>query len=508
MNWLNKIVDEVLAKNADKEIVVSSGVSPSGPYHVGTLREVMTAEAVAREIRRRGKNAKHIHVSDDLDVLRKIPSGLPEEFSKYLGKPLCDVPAPLGEGSYADYFINDLLSEASKLNLEMEIFRAHEKYRSGFFANAIEKSLVSKDLIKSILEQVSGHKTDDSWSPVQVIEDGYLKNRSTVGFDTENKTLTFKNRSGEDQTVSYKDGNVKLNWRVDWPARWALLGVNVEPFGRDHATKGGSYDTGKVIVKDVYKSTAPAPLPYNFINRTGDTKKMSKSSGNVITVVGLLEVLPPEVVWFFMLRYSPDKQLFFDEGQTLVRLIDEFGELIAKNDKTASEKQLLELCLYKIDNPTISRVPFSHLLNSYQAALKDVDKTIEIIARTEYSIVAKEDKEIIKRELGFIDRWLEKYAPDEVKFKLIDKINTNFNDKQIKFMQSLAEKIENAPQDADGNWFHQAIYDFKDEYELSPKQIFETIYQVTIGKDSGPRAGWFLSILPREWLIKRLNLKA
>lgn len=134
MKWLNTIVDELIARYPDGEIVVSSGVSPSGAYHVGTLREVLTAEVVAREIRRRGRVSKHIHVSDDLDVFRKVPAGLPESYSKYLGMPLCDIPAPDGsDKNYADYYVEDLPKIADALKLDMEIIRAHKKYRSGFF---------------------------------------------------------------------------------------------------------------------------------------------------------------------------------------------------------------------------------------------------------------------------------------------------------------------------------------------------------------------------------------
>jgi lysyl-tRNA synthetase class 1 len=63
-----------------------------------------------------------------------------------------------------------------------------------------------------------------------------------------------------------------------------------------------------------------------------------------------------------------------------------------------------------------------------------------------------------------------------------------------------------APADADGMWFHGAIYELKDELGLAPKEMFTTLYRAIIGKISGPRAGWFLSILPRDWLVERLNL--
>lgn len=509
MQWLNKVFDELVRRRPEGGIVVSSGVSPSGTYHLGTLREILTAEAIAYEVRRRGRQARHVHVVDDLDVFRKVPADVPDDFERYLGRPLCDVPAPDGsDQSYADYYVQDLLVAAKKMHLELDIMRAHLKYREGFFVSAIEKALDDKDRIKGILEDISGHKVDDHWSPIQVVEDGYLKNRPFVSIDTAGKTLVFKDRDGRERRTGYAGGEVKLNWRIDWPARWWLLKVDAEPFGRDHSTKGGSYDTGSVLVKDIYGAEPPVPLPYDDIKRTGQTKKMSKSSGDTVTAADLLEMLPAEVVWFFVMRYPPDRQLFFDEGPTLMRLVDEFSELLDKSDKTAAEEQLLDLCLHGIDKPTVSRVPFSHLVASYQAALKDSNKTLDIIRRTEHAKTVDEDAEVIKAELRFIDAWLEKRAPEEVRFELKDKVDPGaFSDEQKKFLSGLADKVANAPDDADGDWFHKAIYEFKDGSALAPKELFATLYETLIGKDSGPRAGWFLSILPRDWLIRRLRFE-
>lgn len=510
MQWLNTIVDELVRAHPDKEIVVSSGVSPSGKYHLGTLREVLTAEAIAREIRRRGQKALHVHVVDDLDYIRKVPVGIPESYSQYLGKPLCDVPAPDGSSqSYADYYLQDLVSASGELHLEAEIMRAHEKYRSGFFVEAIETALDNIGDVKAILERISGHKVDENWSPIQVLENGYLKNRPYVSRDDEKKLLRYRTADGGEREISYADGQVKLNWRIDWPARWSLLGVNAEPFGRDHATKGGSYDTGKVIVKDIYDGEAPYPIPYDFINRTGETKKMSKSAGETITLSELLEVLPSEVIWYFILRSAPEKQLFFDDGATLIRLIDDFGMLLARADKTDAEKQLVELCMYGIEQPTVSAVPFSLLVSSYQAALKDTHKTLEIIGRTEYKLIVDEDSETILRELRFIDAWLEKRAPEEVKFALADTVDAGaFSDTEQELFAMLAEKIAAAPADADGEYFHLALYACKDALGMQPKEVFTALYRLLIGKTSGPRAGWFLSILPRDWLLNRLKLDA
>ncbi len=509
MQWLTKIVDALIARHPEGDIIVSSGVSPSGTYHLGTLREVLTAEIIATEIRRRGRTARHLHIVDDLDVFRKVPANIPPEWEQYLGQPLIDVPAP-GEsnGSYADYFLNDLLDAAKELNIQFEVVRSHEKYRAGYFVPAIEKALESVGVVRTVLEEVSGRKLDEQWTPIQVIENGYVKNRQFVSIDTVAKTIVYIDKNGDEAQADYEHGNVTLSWRVDWPARWALMGVQCEPFGRDHGTKGGSYDTGSRIVREVFGAEPPLPVPYNFINRIGDTKKMSKSAGNVVTAKELLTILPPEIVWFFLLRSSPDKLLFFGEGEPLIRLFDEFAELQAKEDKTASEKLLLELCLHAVAEPTVSNVPFSHLVASYQAALRDVDTTLAIIGRTEYAETAKQQAAIIRKELRFIDRWLDTSAPEEVKFALREQINkTEFSEIELALFAGLAEKLAGAPADADGSYFHTALYTFKDELSMQPKDMFAALYRLLIGKTSGPRAGWFLSILPRDWLLSRLKLE-
>ncbi|OVE79100.1 lysine--tRNA ligase [bacterium G20] len=509
MQWLNKVADEVSAARPEGELIVSSGVSPSGKYHIGTLREVLTADAIMLALKKRGRTVRHIHFVDDLDGLRKVPAGVPAEFEKYLGIPVCDVPAPDGsQQSYADYYLADFVSNIGRLGIDMQLERSHQKYRAGYFVPSIEKALANIDAARQILEEISGRSLGEEWSPIQVNEDGYLKKRPFVKLDTQAKTVRYLDKDDKEKEISYGSGEVKLDWRLDWPARWWQLGVDVEPFGRDHAAKGGSYDTGAQLVKKIFDGKAPIPVPYEFINRAGETKKMSKSAGNTVSISELLEVLPPEIVRYFVLRFPPDKELFFDQQNGVVRLIDEYAELLAKPDKTEEEKLLLEISAGPLKENTISNVPFSHLVASYQASLRDEQKTLDVISRTEHADVAGQQAGVIKKELGYISSWLDKWAPEDVKFALREQINgSEFTDAQKKFLQALGQKVATAPAGADGEWFHKAIYNLKDEVGMEPKAMFEALYKVLIGKTSGPRAGWFLSILPRDWLIKRLQLE-
>ncbi len=508
MQWLNTIVDEVLAKHPEGEILIESGSSPSGTYHLGHLRELVTCDAILLEARRRGRQVRHIQFVDDLDGLRKIPVNIPPEYDQYLGRPICDIPAPDGsDRSYADFFLQGLIDACATLGVEVGYVHANEKYREGWYVPAIERSLQRIPQTRQALEKVSGRQLEDSWSPIQVMENGRLKKRPFVGLDITARTVQYQDAEGATQTIGYEKGDVKLDWRLDWPGRWWLQQVSVEPSGRDHMTKGGSYDTGVEIMRDVYESEAPYPVAYDFINMVGDTKKMSASKGTGLDAMEGASIMPPEVVRYFILRSAPSKRLYFDPINGVVQLMDEFAAFAAKTDKTESEQQLWYICTRgQAAQRSVSRVPFSHLVASYQASLRDADKTLDVIKRTEYAQVAGEDAEIIRNELKFIDEWLERRAPEDVKFALQDSVDASqFNDAEKALFKLLAAKIQNAPADADGNWFHTAIYECKDETGLEPKIMFSALYRLLIGKQSGPRAGWFLSILPRDWLVAQLE---
>lgn len=168
MKWLDDIVDQF--RNMDKEVLVSSGASPSGVYHVGHLREIVIADAVVRVLKQAGIKARHVHVSDNLDAFRKVPVNLPANYEQYLGMPLCMVPSPDDQyDSWGDFCLKPFLDSADKVGVTMDVVYASDKYRSGFFVPAIERSLSRIDKAKSAIQEVSGRQLDDQWSPIQIM---------------------------------------------------------------------------------------------------------------------------------------------------------------------------------------------------------------------------------------------------------------------------------------------------------------------------------------------------
>ena len=221
MQWLNKIVDELVSHRPDGEILIETGSAPSGTYHLGHLRELLIADAILMELRRRGREARHVQFVDDLDNLRKIPVNVPNSFEKYVGYPICDIPAPDdSDKSYADFFLQGLIDACSVLDIDVEYVRAYKRWREGWFVPAIELALENIPQVRKVLKEVSGRELDDDWSPIQIIEDGRLKKRRFVAIDKHTKTIQYESPDGPTVTIPYNTGLVKLDWRLDFPSHW------------------------------------------------------------------------------------------------------------------------------------------------------------------------------------------------------------------------------------------------------------------------------------------------
>lgn len=508
--WLDRIAADIVKQNPTGEIIISSGVSPSGPYHIGHLREVLSADALLGAIERLGRTGKHLHFVDDFDILRKIPAGLEKKLTSEMGKPLYLASDPYDcHTSYSAHFFEEFWQTVSQLIGECEVVYSHKQYQQGEFTAKIAQSLAGLDKIKQIVAEVSGRQIGEDWAPVQLLSDNNLLDEwSFVDWDKSSQVILYTDRAGKEGELDYSKGRVKLDWRLDWPARWSIWDVMVEPFGRDHATKGGSYDTGEKLAKEIFGCVPPYPVPYEFINLVGNTKKMSASLGTGISPKDAFDIMPPEILRYFVLRSKPSRTLIFDPGMGLYNLIEEFtkvGVAVASGE----EHEFAEA--YKASSIgselTISSIPFTHLVSAYQTARGDAKGAGQILSRTGYLDQVKEQAEVIERELGYVKNWLEKYAPEEVKFelqKILPKIE--LSDAQKQFLSLLADELE-SESDLSAQAIHDVIYAVSERAQLVPSEGFTAIYRVVLGKKFGPKAGWFLASLDQPWLIARLRLQ-
>lgn len=475
--------------------LVATGITPSGPIHLGNMREVMTGDMIYKALLKKGTKAELVYIADDFDPLRKVYPFLPDEYHKYIGWPVCDIPCPCGKHkSYAEHFLEPFLSAIEELDIHPRVIRTSEAYRSGKFTESICQALIHAEEIKKILEDVSGRTLEDGWTPYYPICEkcGQISRAAILSHDIENHTVTYRCSCGHEGVSDYSKGEGKLVWRVDWPMRWAAHGVTVEPFGKDHASPGGSYDTGKIITDKIFGYHAPVPVTYEWISLKGKGE-MHSSKGVVLTIRDMLDIVPPEVLRFLIARTKPDKTIAFDPGMGLLKLIDDY-------DRAVKLGESRELELSKINSPQTT-IPFRHMVTVVQIA-RNEEAIFDILKRSGYEIV---DRDAVLDQANRAKTWLERYAPDDAKFAIAEDLPAVAKAESEGVKKAVFNYVKLV---TDAEWradiLHNAVYDAATAAGVSGKELFTGIYRAFLGADRGPRLGWFLEALGREESIKRL----
>jgi len=499
LHWADTIAQKVIEERGTTH-VVSTGITPSGEIHIGNMREVVTADAIYRALKELTPHVTFNYISDTFDPLRRVYPFLdPKIYEEEVGRPLSDVPCPCGaHPSYADHFLTPFIESLIALGIELDVLRADRLYKEGAYVETITIALSEKGKIAEILREETGREVPPDWSPFNVICQACRRVTRTkvVGFSIPSHTVDYECECGDRGTVSMIGGG-KLTWRVDWPARWKIFGVTVEPFGKDHASKGGSYDTGKRIAREVFHIEPPFPIPYEWLSLKG-RGDMSSSKGNVVSIETMLDVVPPEVLRYLILRTGLQRRIEFDPGIPLLNLIDEYDDVESKSRDSRS----LELSAISGINPV--GVPYRHMVTLVQVAQGDFSRVLQILERTgSLSPEIVENVEGLKKRADHAIQWLEKFAPEEVKFNVQEELPGSVNTLtplQGNALKQLGEKLQGG---MSGEQIHQLIYQLKDEIGISPGEFFKAIYITLLDKTSGPRAGWFISTLDLQFVKKR-----
>ncbi|MFF1294043.1 MULTISPECIES: lysine--tRNA ligase [unclassified Streptomyces] len=370
-DWVSRFADEVIEESErrapGKPVVVASGLSPSGPIHLGNLREVMTPHLVADEIRRRGLQVRHLISWDDYDRYRKVPAGIvgvDESWAEHIGKPLTSVPAPKGSAypNWAEHFKAAMVEALGELGVEFDGISQTAQYTSGVYREQILHAMKHRGDIDAILEQYrtrkappkkqqkpldeaeleaaegSGAADEDDGSsgsagyfPYKPYCGNCEKDLTTVtAYDDDSTELTYTcDVCGFSETVRLNEFNRgKLVWKVDWPMRWAYEGVVFEPSGVDHSSPGSSFQVGGQIV-GIFGGQQPIGPMYAFVGISG-MAKMSSSKGGVPTPGDALQIMEPQLLRWLYARRRPNQSFKIAFDQEIQRLYDEWDKLDAK----------------------------------------------------------------------------------------------------------------------------------------------------------------------------------
>jgi lysyl-tRNA synthetase class 1 len=512
MHWAEVLADKLFKEN--KEHVLATGITPSGPIHIGNMREVLTTDSVYRCLKEKGAKAELIYVADDYDHLRKVYPYLPKTYEKYVGMPISDIPCPCGSHkSYADHYLSAFLNSLKEIGIKPKVYRANEMYKKGVYNEAIQTALENTDKIRDIIEKISKRQLPKNWLPfnIRCEKCGKLTTAKPILYEYPN--IEYTCRCGYEGKVDIRKGGIgKLPWRVDWPARWKILNVTFEPFGKDLGTVGGARDTGEAIVQQIYNYPPPQYTVYEFILLKGQGA-MHSSKGTALSSEEMLNMTPPEVLRFLITKNQPNKHIVFDPGLGVLNLVDEYDQqervYHGKEEKNKGMKDLektYELSQpYNIPKKIPYQLPYRHLVTLIQIGEKWKDVK-QILTRTGQipKNLSKDDEEHLQQRAEHAQFWLDNFAPDMVKFKVQKKLpKIKLDKEQKKFLTILKDKIPKIKWEAEN--IHNMIYEISEEEKIPIKNTFKTIYLIILGQEKGPRAGFFLSNLDKKFVLKRVE---
>ena len=487
--------DELL-KNRSGEEIINDSWTPSGIVHMGSLKVPVIHDTLYKILNEKKTPAVFMYGFDDMDVIDGLPSDLQESHGKYMGIPIFHAPSPDGKGSFGDYFGNKMKHLLDSLDIKPDsLYRTSELYKNGDFNKAIQFVLDNAAGVRKVYGDMYKKKIADDWYPFQVIcpQCGKLGTTKVtawdgkeVSFRCEENLVVWAKGCGYGGKMSPFDGNGKMPWKVEWAAKWWTFGVTIEGAGKDHASAGGSYDVAMNIVKDVFKSPQPLKLAYEFF--LSDGKKMSSSKGLGLTGEQLVEVVPPQIARFLMIKTSPEQTVEFNPYQTLIisKLYDDFEKAAGSHEDHLLRPYHFSKIAEKTGYPKVRFLTLAQWVQmpGMETAIKDADAQ----SWTKYANV-----------------WVEKYAPDSEKFvvqKDMPEGVSNLTGKQKEYLKAVASVLSNNDNPEE---LQTKIYDLAKEVDIASKDGFAAIYIALIGKNHGPKAAWLIASLDKEFVKKRFE---
>ncbi|MBO3751863.1 lysine--tRNA ligase [Streptosporangiaceae bacterium NEAU-GS5] len=551
-----RFADEVIAESErrapGKPIVCASGLSPSGPIHLGNLREVMTPHLVADEIRRRGHACVHVLSWDDFDRFRKVPSGVDASWAEHVGKPLTAVPPPPGSpyASWADHFKAPMMAALKELGVEYHGISQTEMYTSGSYREQVLLAMRERHKIDAILGQYRTKKkaakavTDaDEAAAIEgsgaAGEDdgsgqaGYFpykpycsvcdRDTTTVtSYDDATTALSYVCACGHSETVLLSEHTRgKLVWKVDWPMRWAYEGVIFEPSGVDHSSPGSSFVVGGQIVREVFGGVQPIGPMYAFVGISG-MAKMSSSRGGVPTPSDALSIMEPALLRWLYARRRPNQSFKISFDQEIQRMYDEWDSL----DRKVVDGSALPLDVAAHRRaastsygplPVTPRVlPYRTLASVADITTGDEEQTLRILREFDPGLRTLEEA---RPRLDKAGHWVATYVAAEERTEVR-------GEPDHALLESLGEderaSIRMLLDGLDEHWSLEGLTtlvygvpkalagldpDAKPTAELKAAQrsFFALLYRLLVGRDTGPRLPTLLLAVGRDRVGKLLD---
>lgn len=503
MYWADEIALKIKERNRTLEWV-DDMKTPSGRVHVGALRGVVVHDLIYKALKDIGVNAKYTYVFEDHDPMDDIPSYLDQEkYREYLGMPLFSIPSPEeGFKNFAEYYALEFKDAFNKIGSNPEILWTSELYKSGKMNDGIRKVLDNADKIRKIYSELYNKEISEDWFPFQVYCENCGKVSTTRVFMWDGEFVHYKcpvdatdwtkGCGHEGKTTPFSDElgiKGKMPWKVEWPVKWMAIGVTVEGAGKDHMSSGGSHDLAKLVCERVLDYPVPYPIPYEFFLIGG--KKMSSSKGRGYSASAVVELLPPQILRFLMVKAKINQAINFDpeEPDTIPKLFDEYQEYAQHffDDKKDDYARIFEL---------------SQIRETKKPPSVRFEKLVQLVQSPNGK--QELEKEGAQEWVKYAKIWVERFAPEKDKFLVQDTLPdvSSLTSEQKAYLKELGNRLE---AEMTGEKIQQIVYDLSKELSLKSLDAFKAIYISLLGNDHGPKASDLIASLDIEFVKKRFS---
>lgn len=535
MFWADKLANEIATRKkfhyVDRRIpkfrkfVVKTSASISGVLHIGRLSDTIRGESVAKALME-NHNAELIWVAEDMDPLRKVPKGVPASYEKYIGMPVTDIPDFHGcHKTYAEHNKDAYFQVLDRfVGMKMKKYSMREQYKKGEFKPFIRKLLANIDQVIEIQNKYRNTPLAKGWSPWTPIceQCGKIITPRVIGFDGKKVHYRCEDYKFETMTANgcgyegYNDpmkGNGKMMWKSEWASQWAYWKVVSEGAGKEYQVPMSAWWVNGEICERVLDFPMPVPIFYEHILIDGE--KMSASKGNVIYPRDWLEAAEAELMKFFFNKKLMKTRSF--SWRELPNMYDDydnhmmvyFGKKEIKNERDAKHmKRLFEFS--QVGKPVLKKnIPYSFaaLISQICKPEQGVERAVKLLKFTgHFKTVSKKDKEFLQERLILAKNWTEKHAPVDMRIQLNEKVPEEIKEKtSTNERYAVAALTDELKKKQTEEQLQSRIYEIARLNSIEPKDFFRLLYQIIMGKDSGPRLGPFMVVIGKEHVTKLLN---
>lgn len=472
-------------------MVFETGYGPSGLPHIGTFNEVARTTFVRQAYEElTGQPTRLIAFSDDMDGLRKVPDNVPEQamLATYLGKPLTRIPDPFGSHESFAHHNNAMLRHfLDRFGFDYEFLSATECYSSGRFDEVLRSVLRNWDGVMGVMLPTLREERRQTYSPVLPVSpsSGRVLQVPVEVVDAEAGTIAFTDEDGSRVEQSALGGMAKLQWKVDWAARWVALGVDYEMAGKDLID---SVVQSSKITR-VLGGRPPEGFNYEmFLDEKGE--KISKSKGNGLSLEEWLRYGSEPSLSFYIYR-EPKKAKSLHLG-LIPRAVDEYWQFRGNYEGQPIEQ--------KLGNPV------HHIHNGKVPEPRSLPLTYGLLLNL-VSLPGIHDKETAWR---FVQRYAPDTSPDtHAELDELIGLALNYardfvvptlkrrapNETEVAALQDLDAELTKLPADADGEAIQNIVFEVGKRHPFeSLRGWFQALYETLLGSSQGPRMGSFIAL--------------